>query len=921
MLAGAWHRWRGPTESRDESRRWSPGLIVFVALTLSASLWLKASTPLDLRTRIWDDNVFARAADSIHSGDWLGAYDERTLVKDAGYPAFLAGTRALGLGRRLAEDLLHALASLVALGALRRLGAPRPLAAAVFFALVFTPAGFGAAASRIVRAHVHFSQSLLIVSLAATLIPPERLRYRAGIAALLGLVFGWTFYTRDDSIWLLPALIVAGAGIYSTSSLHHRKPEQCGEGISRESRREPAVNRLVPESEQRRITRESAVPALRAHGPAVGIPAQCQNQDPAYTTVSVAQAPIELPSKWRRLSLALGLVALPALATTLCMREFIVESNERFYGVSIVHELHDPDYLTAVGAISRVANGDWRRYEPLDRETRQRLYRLSPAFAELETELEAIVSRERQFDDRGSRDFAQLSFDIRSAAARAGRHATPRIARRFYRRLATEINAACDRGAVEAGETRASFLPVLEPSLVSDFMASWWRMTRELARFESRETEPGRFLPLIQVSEPEEEVFRAVNGGPLDQGFDHLAGRVGVQRELRRGFAVAMPWLTIVAIIVFFAGAARGRRWVNDPRTWAALAVISALLARSGLAAVLETWWFRYSIPYLLPAYPLLPFALGIVFAAPAAALARRLSFRPVPESRRRMLRWSLAVVIVVGFISSGWLFWSSVASDRQTFDGESLPALDLGGAAVLVYSEDARLEAAPFGVVWQPQGPGSLFLLHYIRPREIKGSELLVEARMPQAEVGESWTLRWSGLDGEGSGVHTETLTALGSGMRRWRMQLDARRVDWVEIRAPERDRARLELKSVRWVAPTAPRAPQPRLTVRLDRSRGEVLVELVGAEPGVLYQLYFSRRRSAAERLVDGIEGRLGLDPGAAILDTGGRPWSLVLPTDADGVARNRVSLQELDFASGDLFAQAVGPRAMTAVVVIAR
>ena len=70
---------------------------------------------------------------------------------------------------------------------------------------------------------------------------------------------------------------VEDAAAGEARSLRHRKPEQCGEGISRESRREHAVNRLVSESEQRRITRND--------------PAQCQNQDPAYTTVSGAQAP------------------------------------------------------------------------------------------------------------------------------------------------------------------------------------------------------------------------------------------------------------------------------------------------------------------------------------------------------------------------------------------------------------------------------------------------------------------------------------------------------------------------------------------------------------------------------------------------------------------------------------------------------
>ena len=68
-----------------------------------------------------DDGYFMRMASHIASGQWLGAYDQYTLMKGPGYPLFVALATLFGGPVSIGHALFHLLAILIAAVAVLRL--------------------------------------------------------------------------------------------------------------------------------------------------------------------------------------------------------------------------------------------------------------------------------------------------------------------------------------------------------------------------------------------------------------------------------------------------------------------------------------------------------------------------------------------------------------------------------------------------------------------------------------------------------------------------------------------------------------------------------------------------------------------------------------------------------------------------------
>jgi hypothetical protein len=51
--------------------------------------------------------LFASLAASLATGNWLGPYNNRTLIKGVGYPLWIASNYLLGVPLLLAQNLLY----------------------------------------------------------------------------------------------------------------------------------------------------------------------------------------------------------------------------------------------------------------------------------------------------------------------------------------------------------------------------------------------------------------------------------------------------------------------------------------------------------------------------------------------------------------------------------------------------------------------------------------------------------------------------------------------------------------------------------------------------------------------------------------------------------------------------------------------
>ena len=161
-----------------------------------------------------DDGLFLSLASSIAVGNWLGDYTQFTLMKGPIYPLFIAGSHALHLPLLFSEQILYLLAcglTVAALAPILRLPWQRVV---VFGLLLFNPASF--MIHQVLREGIYPALSLMVVAtaLGTWLRIGHSLRLPLAWAVLLGLSLAAFWLTREEGIWILPAIVplcLAGA--------------------------------------------------------------------------------------------------------------------------------------------------------------------------------------------------------------------------------------------------------------------------------------------------------------------------------------------------------------------------------------------------------------------------------------------------------------------------------------------------------------------------------------------------------------------------------------------------------------------------------------------------------------------------------------------------------------------------------------
>lgn len=205
----------------------------------------------------------------------------------------------------------------------------------------------------------------------------------------------------------------------------------------------------------------------------------------------------------------------------------VSEVNRRYYGVFTTVEFKSRAFLSAYGALSRVHHEKWRPMVPVPRDVRERVYEVSPAFAELRQYLEGDLGGAWSVnpclylsvcDDMGGGWFV---WAFRDAVAAAGRYESAKTAADYYRRVAAEVNGACEDGRLVCGPERASLTPPWGNRYLLPLTGSFKKGAVALARFD------GFSAASAPSTGPDEllEIFRDMTGGRLSSdGTFRVAG-------------------------------------------------------------------------------------------------------------------------------------------------------------------------------------------------------------------------------------------------------------------------------------------------------------------------------------------------------------------------------------------------------------
>ena len=331
------------------------------------------------------------------------------------------------------------------------------------------------------------------------------------------------------------------------------------------------------------------------------------------------------PDRWRRLAL----LALP-LGIWAAMLGTVSLLNGAAYGVYATVELKAKPFLAAYGALGRVEQEHFRLRVPVPREVRNRVYAVSPGFAELRPFLEGELGAAWaglapvEAGQSGTPELRGGLFiwALRDAVAAAGYHDRGDRAMSFYRRVADEINGACERGLLACGPERATLMPPWRREYWPMVSASFRRACLFAVGFEGYTLIPPPSLgpaPLLQLFQ---DLTRS-RLAPMAGSEESLQGRsrsetfrFRVLDAVHGWYAIAVPWAAALALLLFLYDSMRygATRRAGDVLLLEA-AILASVVTLIGLIALIDVTSFpAIDVGYLAPAYPLmlLLIALGV---------------------------------------------------------------------------------------------------------------------------------------------------------------------------------------------------------------------------------------------------------------------------------------------------------------------
>ena len=170
----------------------------------------------------------------------------------------------------------------------------------------------------------------------------------------------------------------------------------------------------------------------------------------------------------------------------------VASVNKAHYGVFGITDFKSRSFISALHGLMRVKPERWRPMVPVPAEVRERIYEVSPAFAELRPFLDGRRPRpQRSFscrnlgicDDIGGGWFM---WALRASVSEAGYYGSARDADGYYTRLAEEIDAACAANRLPClpAKTSVSILPPLNSYYTGKFLGAFGRGLVYLATFD-----------------------------------------------------------------------------------------------------------------------------------------------------------------------------------------------------------------------------------------------------------------------------------------------------------------------------------------------------------------------------------------------------------------------------------------------------
>ena len=198
-------------------------------LSVMIKLWLIRAHLIMVTLTPHDDLLFIRHADSLLKGQWLGEYNQMTLIKEPFYPIFIALSNWLSLPLLFSEHLLYALSCAVFVWAIGPMVRQRIILLGAFLFLLLNPGSFNyPAVGRVFQLAIYAPLAILVMGmlLGMAIRAAAPLRTALGWSCGLGIALAIFWISRGESIFLMPSVFVVFLFVLITQG--GKNPRQWG---------------------------------------------------------------------------------------------------------------------------------------------------------------------------------------------------------------------------------------------------------------------------------------------------------------------------------------------------------------------------------------------------------------------------------------------------------------------------------------------------------------------------------------------------------------------------------------------------------------------------------------------------------------------------------------------------------------------
>jgi hypothetical protein len=332
---------------------------------------------------------------------------------------------------------------------------------------------------------------------------------------------------------------------------------------------------------------------------------------------------------WRHSPAALLNVGRVAVIATLCALAPILTIcalNARYYGWFGTVEFRARAFKDAFGALLRVRPEEEIPFVPVTRATRERIYAVSPAFAELKPQLEGNIGRNwasvssflthRRPEEREIA-VGWFMWALRQTVEEMGHGRNARDALAFYEQIAREVNQACDDGRLPAGPHRSGFMPPWREGQILALARTFLEFANQFESFNRFNAHTPGSVGSASDLDYFRDVIRTRLSPPTQAlGYEYVlpyqkrldGWKVDVLHRIGktlRHVLLALVWAAQVLWLVR-AGQLIWRRQLTYPFVLAVAAWGGCAACLLVCALVQVTSFPTLSIVYFAPAYPLL---------------------------------------------------------------------------------------------------------------------------------------------------------------------------------------------------------------------------------------------------------------------------------------------------------------------------